>query len=136
MIQEGGITMRKRTINFCFDKILWGIIILLPLLLYFAYIFAHIGQTGSFNLQNIDQVLMNFGFITKDFFSLLESTLIGGYFFELFESGLIFTLTASPFLVWYLSYIIIVEFMHICVDLILMLPRICRKFMNRLGAED
>ena len=40
------------------------------------------------------------------------------------------------FITWYAVYIVMIELLHILVDVILLLPRICRKFLDKFKAED
>ena len=139
--------MRKRTINYCFDKILWGIIMLLPIILYLAFIIFFLngqrdlgvsfgGTTDMLQNMSFYQVMATvFGWfydLTPEdnlFFNTLHTIFYDYFQFEFDGSSL-------SFILWYAVYIMMVEFLHILVDVILLLPRICRKFLDKFKAED
>lgn len=135
--------MRKRTINYCFDKILWGIIMLLPIILYLVFIIFYLnGQRDLTSLPAVNDLsfyrVMSyvFGwfyeFIPEDniFYSVFHNIFLDNFDF-LFDSSRTFS-----FILWYAVYLIMIEFLHILVDVLLLLPRICRKFLDKFKSED
>lgn len=139
--------MRKRTINYCFDKILWGIIMLLPIILYLAFIIFYLNGQRSFEPEI--SVLM--GSLPSFSFFDVMSTLFGWFSNYTFQDSVIYNVfytifteyfsfafddSFDGFILWYAVYIMMVEFLHILVDVILLLPRICRKFLDKFKAED
>ena len=132
--------MRKRNVKFIFDKILWGLIMLLPILLYMIYLCSHRISADSVTILSIEYFLHDtlsfFTGVTMD--DIVMSSNVGNVFYEFFESGIFLKmpLTASSFISWYLMYIICVELMHICVDVILLLPRICRNWLDKFKSEE
>lgn len=139
--------MRKRTINYCFDKILWGIIMLLPIILYLAFIIFYLNGQRSFEseISGLMGSLPSFSFF--DVMSTLfgwfsnytfQDSVIYNVFYTIFTEYFSFAFDDSfdGFILWYAVYIMMVEFLHILVDVILLLPRICRKFLDKFKAED
>lgn len=140
--------MRKRTINYCFDKILWGIIMLLPIILYLAFIIFYLNGQRDLGVQ-LDNILDNqlsilsFSHVMTLIFGWFQDLTAGENLFyatlrDIFYNYFQFEFDGSDmsFIIWYAVYIMMVEFLHILVDVILLLPRICRKFLDKFKAED
>lgn len=151
--------MRKRTINNLFDKILWGSLMLLPLVVMVIGVFSD-------NYLNVQETVINSdltstvifgGYDIERFFSSFCSYYNGSdyYFEEFVNDSLLYNTFCSIFGVnpntgelgvlaffgdgfvpFYLTWIIGVNIAHIFVDVILLLPRICSKFLRKFGAED
>lgn len=139
--------MRKRTIKYCFDTVLWGIITLLPLILYlifiFGYLFGHRTLT-TFIDYTIDTTGFKFFDIFRNFYGWfvtgsLTNNVIYNAIYTIFNTvtyGLVIDGSSESFICWFASWIINVQLLHIVVDFILILPRICRKFLDKFKSED
>lgn len=135
--------MRKRTINYCFDKILWGIIMLLPIILYLAFIIFYLnGQRDLTSLPAINDLsfyrVMSYIFGWFDT-RLPEDNIFYSVFNDIFLDNFNFLFDSSSsfsFILWYAVYLIMIEFLHILVDVLLLLPRICRKFFDKFKSEE
>lgn len=138
--------MRKRTVKYCYDTILWGIITLLPLILYVGFIFFYLGGERELSIGNVSALSGDLSFFTVmhdiyDWFgvgSYLGNNFIYQAFYSIFNGQYIGYIDGSfqSMVLWYASYVIMVELLHICVDLILLLPRICRKFLDKFKSEE
>lgn len=129
--------MRKRTVNLIVDKIVWGVILLLPILLYVIYLISYEGDFTTFYDFTTFLANTNMFFNYNSLDEIVSMSPVARMFFDIFENGFngIMGVTGSDFLAWYLMYMIFVEFFHLCVDVILILPRVCRKFFDKLRSE-
>ena len=115
--------MTKKKISKIFDKAFWGFIMMLPLLVYLVYIIKN-GSTYS-----LESVFTDFGFgidTTNVIFTTLSSLLIG--------SGSAIAGFTGNGIVLYITYISLVELIHLIVDCLLYIPRIAMKFLDK-GVE-
>lgn len=121
---------------------------LLPLLLYFCFIIfylhgsrdlASFGTIASLNNLSFQQVMTAvFGWFSSH--GMNAAGVLYNTFYEIFNNvdilGFIDGADISM-ICWYASYLILVELLHICVDVILLLPRLCRKlFTDKFRSED
>ena len=139
MTKEGGITLRKRTINFCVDKILWGVIMLLPILLYVIYLISI--KDTAVQVLGFEPFLQLTGlyFENMSITDVVSSSPVAKMFYNIFEAGFegIGYLTGDSYVIsWYMYYLIMVEFLHLCVDVILIIPRVCRKFFDKFRSDE
>ena len=129
--------MRKRSVNLIYDKLIWGVLFLLPILLYSYYLLC--GLNSESTLLSIEDFLRQAGlfFTDKSLSEVVSSSPVASMFFSIFENGFngIMYVTGSKFLSWYLMYMIFIELLHLCVDVILLLPRITRKFFDKFRSE-
>lgn len=118
--------MTKKKISHIFDKLFWGFIMLLPLLVYVLYIV----KTGS--VYPLESVFADFGF-GIDTTSVIYTT-----FASIFgvASGTASNVPAflSNGVVLYITYIVLIELIHLIVDVLLYIPRIAMKFLDK-GVE-
>lgn len=119
--------MRKKTVNHLADTIFWYLLYFLPVITYLIYIMC-IGGT--------DVNIINFA----DFFSsiglgIVESNVIVSSLSSIFGSTGVLPLfnTSVPFIIfgWYIGMYII----HLAVDFLLFLPRLCHKYMDKFTAK-
>lgn len=118
--------MTKKKISHICDKVFWGLIMLLPLIVYVVYII----KNGS--IYSLENVFTDFGF------GINTDNVIYQTFISIF--GVVAGSTASipAFLsngvILYITYIVIVELIHLIVDCLLYIPRIAMKFLDK-GVE-
>ena len=114
--------MTKKKISHIFDKLFWGFIMLLPLLVYVIYIL----KTG--NIYSLENVFTDFGF------GIDTTSVIYQTFISIFgSSGSIPAFLGNGFIL-YITYIVLVELIHLIVDILLYIPRIAMKFLDK-GVE-
>lgn len=117
--------MRKRTIDHLADSLFWYIIYLLPVVCYICLIVSRRGE-----------VVPNIGAYFTDSWSLGGLTdLVSNALESLFgESGILPLAGASigiPVFSWYVGMMII----HLAVDFLLFIPRLCHKWMDKFCKE-
>lgn len=123
--------MRKRNVNFYVDSIIWAVIVLLPIL-FFALSYL------SYDLSTVES-LPTFSEFFSSNFSVLSDNFIYVGFVDIFGSNGIMPFldtTSVNSILMFMSYMIIVEIIHLGVDLLLMLPRLAHKFMHSIGGDD
>ena len=111
----------KRKINFTFDKLIWAVIILLPI---FAYLLT-IKTCGSF-----ENVFTNYGF------GVSQTSVVYTTITEIFGVGAnsgYLGVFSSPAIPLYITYLVNVELLHLLVDCLLFIPRIAQKYVNKGG---
>lgn len=134
--------MRKRTVNNVVNKILWGILAFLPIIVYLVQTFGILQQKGYDNTQNIvmasglsyPQWLYDFWTFPAPSSSSLWSKIFQasqGLWSELGVSRQVFYSIAQTF-----TWMVIIEFVHLLTDFIMFLPRVVRKFFSKVGIED
>ena len=115
--------MRKRTITKLFDTGMWYILYMLPILLMLLYWF----KTGSISLVNTMSDA-GLGIVTNNpIYDSLNS---------IFGVGGTFPLFANADVICYMTYFISVFIIHLAVDFLLFIPRLCHRWMRCLGGDD
>ena len=129
--------MRKRTILMLCDKVLWGAILLLPVV---AFLLAPWGYSigggtsmsglsgGAINLPTFSSYLAQFGLsgdnvvyqALKDFFG---------------TNGVIHFFYDDSALLLYFTYFVSVELVHLVIDFILFIPRLAHKWLSFMTGE-
>ena len=102
--------MRKKTIKYLFDNVLWYMIYLLPLI--FALI--HWSTIGVLDLSSIF-ALGGFSLVADNFVFVCLNSIFG--------AGGVVPLFAGSGLLMYLSYFIICWLLHLAVDVLLFIVR-------------
>lgn len=109
--------MRKKTLYYIADKLLWLCLILLPLIIW---------AIGSHNgIYTLGSVFNEIGINNDNF--------IYQALYDLFGAGsdsIIHFFTQDSLLLVYFTYFIIVEIVHLFVDFILFIPRLSHKWLN------
>lgn len=131
--------MRKRSCNRLFDNIFWYTVYLFPLILYVCMI---IGASGNQGLTY--ENLFTFNGLPYDFTMFMEFNFVAlvnpiyMVFQDLFSDGSIigFTLFDNYAIMAYLAYFVSVYIMHLMVDFILFIPRLCHKWMKAFTQGD
>lgn len=116
----------------------WWLIATLPIIMllgYFLYYIFNKNNNSGFDLNNsIESVYYNFDNMTESsgiLFNKLYSMFLN--LFRLF--GITDNFTDNMFvgfMIYSLSWFILVHILHLIVDIILLLPRICQRFIERV----
>lgn len=118
--------MRKRTILNLADSIFWLIIALLPLILYLVPYFAY-ELTSVATFDSFATFLNGFGINTDSIFYTSMIDLFGSDgILPMFDS----TTVSAPLL--YLAYFVMVQIVHLAVDFLVFIPKLCHKWMEKL----
>lgn len=128
--------MRKRNIKVIADYLFWGLIYILPLLVYFAiviFIKPDYGGDVSYFLDFFKGLMQSFvdtdGFIFQCFNDLLGNLYLGENHYEpLFGAW-------SP-VVFYLSYCATVTLAHVFFDIMVFIPRLAHKWLGKATQQD
>lgn len=116
--------MRKRNFNFYFDKLFWAVIVLLPIFVLLLSWFR-LGTTEV----TLTSVLTGMGVTDSN---VIYTTLTG--IFGIGTSGIgLFTGTD---IYYFASWFVGVELLHLFVDFLVFIPRLCHKFMNKFTNEE
>lgn len=109
--------MRKKTIKCLFDNVFWYVVYLLPIglmLIYWA-------KTGAVSLS---------GAMTSAGLGVLVQNPIFDALNGIFGTGGVMPLFSSPDIIMFVSYFASCFLLHLFVDVILLLPRLCHKWMS------
>lgn len=130
--------MRKKNILLIVEKIMWGLILLLPVLYWLVSPIGYSigggtalsGLSGSaITMIGFGDVLGNFGITTSNIVYTSLSDLFG-------SSGVLPFFSVNSSMLLYLTYFIIVEVCHLVVDCVVFIPRLAHKWMNKYTSED
>lgn len=129
--------MRKKTISNLAEHIMWGIILLLPLLMWLisplGYSIGGGSEVSSLDLPSLASVFDQFGLNTNNIIYTSFADLFGS------DGILPFFEQNSAFLL-YIMYFVIVEVVHLVIDCIVFIPRLAHKWLNKctleVGYED
>lgn len=111
--------MRKKTISKLFDDFMWYLIYLLPIFVMLIFTF----KTGQISLS---QSLVNCGL------GVLTDNPILSNLSQIFGVGGVLPFFESSDILIYLSYFISVFVVHLAVDFVLFIPRLCHKWLESL----
>lgn len=116
--------MRKRTMTNLADHVFWLLVALLPLVLYVVQFFAY-ELTNVTTFTPFDSFMSSLGVSSTSVIFTSLNDLFGA------EGTLpLFSGTSSaPIL--FLSYFVAVEIIHLAVDFLLFIPRLCHKYMEK-----
>ena len=112
--------MRKRTINYLFDEIMWYLIYLLPLFLYLLLIV----RTG--NMVDFAETFSSFGL------DVVSDNIVFSSLSSIFGSNGVMPLFSNTGILFYMSYFVNVFVIHLAVDFLLFIPRLAHKWLNCL----
>lgn len=116
--------MRKRNFNFYFDKLFWAVIVLLPIFILLLSWFR-LGTTQV----TLTSVLTGMGVSNNN---VIYSTLVSIFG----EGGSAFNLFTATDIYYFATYMVGIELLHLLVDFLLFIPRLCHKFMHKFTQED
>lgn len=126
--------MRKRTVNFLFDKLIWSVLAFLPVIAYLLYMLTNekSAQGVTFDTSFDNFIKYSFGGNMGDhtiWYSL-------AYSMEKFIYELGITIPELNPLFYCMTWLILVELFHIIVDTFLFLPRLVKKILVKCGEEE
>lgn len=124
--------MRKRNFKFYIDKVIWAVIVLLPLILYAINLLSYRLTSASETLPSLYQYLVDFGCTSE---TNIVYTAITSIFGNGSDSILSLFGSNSPMLV-YFTYFISVEILHLFVDFICFIPRLSHKWLSSLWGQN
>lgn len=120
--------MRKRTVANLADTIFWYLVYMLPVIGYLLYLIAEPASGTSLVSFSSFFDTIGIGFVSDN---LIITTLKG-----IFGTGGIFPLfsTDTPFIIfgWFICSFIL----HLAVDFILFIPRLCHKWFDKFYQGD
>lgn len=121
--------MRKKTMSNLADHVFWLLVALLPLVLYVVQFFAYELTTVT-TFTPFDSFMQTFGVSTSSvvYTSLVDLFGVDGIL-PLFSGS-----NSAPIL--FLSYFVAVEVIHLAVDFLLFIPRLCHKYMEKFTQGD
>lgn len=118
--------MRKKTLNYTLDKILWFIIYIFPLLCYCLFLF---------HIDNYDTVIS--GTATHFFYEVLNLYDIPfiARIFEWFNTNMFEYLyfPVDSWISYFISYFFTMQFLHIILDIILFMFKWVQKILDKVG---
>ena len=115
--------MRKRTVSYLADTIFWNIVYFIPVIAYFILLW-------KFGLQNFGSVFDTIGLNIATNSTVFESLS------NIFGVDGILPLFASTDLIVFLTYYVNVFIAHIFIDLVLFIPKLAKKWMNKFTHGD
>lgn len=135
--------MRKKTVNHLADTIFWYLLYFLPIMISILSSITSLSAEGfwSFWLEEQDYTSLPFS-------SVIIHVINGAGMFAqgpvydtlvaIFDGvdGIFPVLGADGFLIQYMNYFVTVYLMHLMVDFILFIPRLCHKWMKSFTQGD
>lgn len=119
--------MRKKTVNHIADTIFWYILYFYPIIAYLIYLFASQGfLTSNYEVMNI------IVFMDKIALRPLseDNNIIFGTLRDLFGTNGILPLFSTNGVLTVMTYYVSVYIVHLAVDFILFIPRLCHKWLK------
>lgn len=122
--------MRKRTILNLADNVFWLIVALLPLILYLVQFCAY-DLTSVTTFDSFASFMSGFGINTDSIVYTSMSDLFG-------TSGILpmFDSTSASAPLMYLSYFVMVQIVHLAVDFLVFIPKLCHKWMDKFTCTE
>ena len=115
--------MRKKTIKELFDNVFWYLVYLMPLFLMLLYWV----KTGSISLVNC---------MSDAGLGILTNNPIYTSLNDIFGASGVLPLFASADLIAFGTYFCSCFILHLLVDFVLFIPRLCHKWLNEFGGND
>lgn len=117
--------MRKRTINYFADTIFWYLLYFLPVLGFLLYMLISPGANDSSTT-----IVSLYSYLNFSGFNVLEGTFIFNTLNSLFGINGVFSLFQSIEIFILLSWFVDCYIVHLAIDFILFIPRLCHKWMK------
>lgn len=127
--------MRTRKISntrfsYKLDKLFWFFVQIFPLLCFAVFCIA--GARG----ENVSLPTFN-SFLLKIGINYQQGNVFYTVLAQLFSSGGVFPLFAdSGGIVLYLTYVLTMEVLHVCFDVIVFIPRLAHKWISKAVQDD
>lgn len=118
--------MRKKTLNCFFDNLMWYLIYLMPLIIFVFY------NINSGTLTSLGSIFDSIGL------NILTDNVVLTTLSDVFGTGGVVPIFTNSDILIYMSYFICVYLVHICVDVLLFIPRLGHKWLNEFtsGGKD
>lgn len=119
--------MRKKTISFGLDNILWYMVYLLPILCFLVYLSV---SSAPIAFETFMTDILGFSMVLDNPFISTVSAVFG-------SNGILplFDTSSSLGIILYLSYFVGAYFVHFLVDITMLLPRMLMKALDKLGGD-
>lgn len=114
------------------DSLFWWIVKIVPLVMFLFYIY------GYYRSGNTDASSNEFFSLIQNYCMISFDSVVFNTFFTIFGPDGAFPLFMSvrnPLLV-YLSYIVIIDILHIMVDVLVFIPRLAHKWIGKAVQDD
>lgn len=119
--------MRKRNIKYLFEKLMWGIIMFMPVI---AFLLTCIKT--EIGTQTIQQTTVSFNYYMANAWSseygIGEIQNVINSFVDMITNN---NASAYSGFTWLMAWIVLVEIIHLAVDFLVFIPRLCHKFMDK-----
>ena len=115
--------MRKRTVKHFFDELLWFFIYAMPFII---CLYSFKQDTSISYLTQLDSFLTSIH---------LDTNVVYTAFIDLFGTNGVFPLFSSNILLKYLSYFICALIVHVAVDILALIPRICHNLVDKASKD-
>lgn len=127
--------MRKRTLAEIWDKIFWGIIYLLPIIIYMTILALYKPDYQgdfSFFITLFNDVIDGFMSSDNPIYLVFEQVL-GGMVIN--DEGWIMFGWYSP-IIGYLTYCALISIAHVFFDIMVFIPRLAHKWLGKSTQQD
>ena len=114
------------------DSLFWWLLKLLPLVMFVCYIY------GYYRSGNTDVATNEFFSIIQNYCMMSFDNVVFQTLFSVFgpEGALpLFNSVRNPIAI-YLSYIVIIDILHIMVDVLVFIPRLAHKWIGKAVQDD
>lgn len=120
--------MRKKTVNHLADTIFWYLLYFLPIIAYLLFLLAE--PSSSTNVVNFATFFDNIGmgFVSDNILVNSLSSIFGA------NGVLPIFANNTPFLIF--AWFIGIYLVHLVVDFLLFIPRLCHKYMKNFTQGD
>lgn len=142
LMEKGVLSVRKRTITHITKNIFWYIIYLLPIFVWLMFVWAFAFMNYE-SFSNIDlESFPSLHGILISHFGVLANSIIYQSLLSIFDiAGILpmFDFLGNPIadgILLYFSYFVGVYFIHLCVDFLLFIPKLCHKWMNSFTSTE
>lgn len=118
--------MRKRNIEFFFDTVMWYLLYLLPIVIFLVAL-------SSMTLEDLC------AFISASDVSKIGDTFVFAGLSAVFGAdGVVplFVGSTGVYLLYYATYFVIIWLLHLAVDFLVFIPRLCHKWLHYFTRED
>lgn len=120
--------MRKRTVNYLADTIFWYLLYFLPIIGYICFMIAE--PSNGTTIISLSTYMQNMGI------NIAENNIVLTTLENIFgNNGTLPIFTDNTFFI-YFTYFIDVYIIHLLVDFILFIPRLCHKYMEKFTQGD
>ena len=122
--------MRKRTIKNIADQLFWLIVALMPLVVFLVQHLAYELTSSADVLPSFLEFMQDFGISTDSIVYSVLTDLFG------FEGIMPFFTQDNNTVLLFMSYFVTVQIVHLAVDFILFIPRLCHKWMEAFTCTE